>query len=136
MNETPNSISFPHLAALRLSETDFDSLAQQGFVSSEQRGRTTIYKLRFRCKQSQRQCVRYVSADREIADAVSAELGQLQRPAKNEASLRRLNADARRVLRETKRRLQPLLVGTDFRFYGYEIREQRQCAMECADERS
>ena len=123
MNKKLDRCSFPHLASLRLSETDFDSLAQQGFVSSEQRGQTTIYKLRFRCKQSQRQCVRYVSSDREIADAVSADLAQLQQPAKSEARLRRLNAEARRVLRDTKRRLQPLLDGTDFQFHGYEIRE-------------
>jgi hypothetical protein len=127
MNKRPDPSSFPHLNALRLSERDLDSLAQQGFVRPEPRGQTTIYKLRFRCKQSQRQCVRYISSDREIADAVSAELARLQQPAKDEARLRRLNAEARRVLRQTKRRLQPLLVGTDFRFYGYEIREQRRC---------
>ncbi len=54
---------FPALADLGLDASDLSHLSSQGFVSPEQRGNQTYYKLRFR--RAGKQVVRYIgTADR------------------------------------------------------------------------
>lgn len=126
MNSLHDETKCSHLATLRLSDSDFASLREQGFVSSEQRGKSTFFKLRFRSRDTGRQCVRYIGKDQETATAVSRELEVLQRTVKQDRRLRRLEVEVRRVLRETKESVQRLLVDTDYHFYGMEIRSHRR----------
>ncbi len=114
-----------HLSNLRLSDGDFASLRENGFVRAEPRGAMIIFKLRFRCRETKRQCVRYIGTNQELADAVGAELKLLQQDKQLRRDLRRMEQRARRVLRETKRRLEHLLLESGFHFHGLEIRRQR-----------
>jgi len=92
-------------------------------VTAERRGERTYFKLRFR--RGGRQCVRYVGHDPVQAAAVQRELDKLQEERKNELKLARLADTARRLLRDSKRTLAPLLAEEGFGFHGYEIRRHR-----------
>jgi hypothetical protein len=126
MSQPYDHEQYPHLSRLRLSEDDLAAVSRQGFVSGEQRRASLIYKLRFRCATTGRQHVRYIGTDRTAADAVSDELAMLQRGARQHKCLRRLEVDARRLLRETKERVQHLLKEGGYHFYGLEIRAHRR----------
>ena len=126
MSQSLDHEQYPHLSRLRLSEDDLAALSRQGFVSCEQRAATLVFKLRFRSATTARQHVRYIGTDRTAADAVSDELAMLQRSARQHKCFRRLEADARRLLRETKERVQHLLKERGYHFYGMEIRGQRR----------
>ena len=122
----PRTHEYPHLSNLRLADEDFLALTQQGFVSAEQRGNSTIYKLRFRSPATGRQQVRYIGTDEQVALAVSRELARLQQPVRQRQALRRDATVARRILRESKQRLQPVLEERGLHFHGYEVRSRRR----------
>jgi len=92
-----------------------------------------IFKLRFRCRETKRQRVRYIGTDCGVAEAVSGELALLQRAKRRRQHLRRLEADARRLLRDTKASVQHLLADTDYHFYGLEVRGHRRRAVAAED---
>ncbi|MCA9125154.1 MAG: hypothetical protein KDB11_33495 [Planctomycetales bacterium] len=116
----------PNLSRLRMSPGDLRSLARQGFVSEDKRGSDRVYfKLRYRCPETMRQRVRYIGADRQVADAVRRELRTLQERTRAAAELNRLEVEARRMLRRTKQQLAPLLEQEQLHFYGLEIRKYR-----------
>ena len=114
---------FPNLSRLRLSESDIQDLAQQGFVAAEQRQQRTHFKLRFRSGGQQR--VRYIGGA-EQAKAVQAELDVLQREVQLRRRLARLRRAAALVLRRGKRQLEPLLGARGFYFHGRAPRQRRK----------
>ncbi len=113
----------PCLAQLRLTSDDLAALCRQGFVTAERRGNCTYFKLRFR--RDRQQVVRYVGCDPDRAAAVQQELNILQDERKKELELSRLTDAAKRMLRQSKRALTPVLAEEGFAFHGYQIRRRR-----------
>lgn len=114
---------FPALAKLHLTGADLGTLAHQGFVSEERRQDRTYYKLRFRS--AGRQVVRYVGGATAAA-AIEAELQQLRAGRRCQRELAELDRVTRRMLRESKAQLEPLLASRGLRFHGRAIRRPRQ----------
>ena len=114
------------LAQLRLSKTDYEALQRNGSVEAQyRRGRGPYYRLRFR-RGDGKQRVRYIGRDARLARAIEARLRQLQQPLRRQRELRQLDAQARRLLRRTKQRLQPQLRGAGRHFHGFAVRRTRQ----------
>ena len=112
------------LAELGLGPAEVAALKRQGFVSSEIRGQGEIvYKLRFR--QDRRQRVKYLGADRDRALRLEQALRELQQCRRKALALGRLNREAAKLLRDGKRRVQPLLNSAGYRFHGRAIRRPR-----------
>jgi hypothetical protein len=91
-------------------------------VSSEQRGRCRIYKLRYRS--NGKQCVRYLGSDAAVAAALQSDLEQLQgrrRCRRHEAALRH---QARRLWQRAKA-LAPSLAEHGLHFHGRTVRQYR-----------
>ena len=99
------------------------ALAQQGFVNQERRGKRTYFKLRFR--RAGRQIVRYLG-DEMRAAAVATELAAHQSDTRILQQLRLLTKAANRLLRDGKKRLQPILAANGLAFHGLAIRHPRQ----------
>jgi hypothetical protein len=109
-----------NLAALALAPEDLESLRKQGSVCREYRRGRSIYKLRFR--RGGRQVARYLGTDPFTAAAIAGELHAWQSERRQFLELRRLDAQARRLLRETKHRLEQDLLSLGYHFHGLEIR--------------
>ncbi len=92
-------------------------------MTAERRGERTYFKLRFRRGGSQ--SVRYIGPDAAQAAAVQRELDELQEERQKELKLARLTDTAKRMLRESKRVLAPVLAEEGFGFHGYEVRRHR-----------
>lgn len=119
---------FPALSSLRLGSEDLDELANQGFISPEQQGLQTRFKLRFR--RAGRQVVRYIRSEAD-ATAVAAELAKLQSGRRIRRQLAELNREASNLFRKTKIRLQPILEAKGWKFHGRQIRRPRRLHDEC-----
>jgi hypothetical protein len=89
-------------------------------VAREQRGRCTLYKLRFRVAGRQR--VRYLGTDAAAAAAIARELAGLHVQRWLARRGRCLRRQARRLLRQARHRLGPLLLARGYRFHGLTIR--------------
>jgi hypothetical protein len=112
------------LADLRLTSEDLAALTRQGFVAEELRGqRGPLFKLRFRRQGKQR--VRYVGQDPDSARQIQQELANLQAGRRQEQELARLNAKARRLLRETKASLTETVEASGHHFHGQALRRRR-----------
>ena len=70
--------------------------------------------------------MRYIGHDAAQAAAVQRELDQLQEERKSELKLARLTDTAKRLLRESKQALAPVLAEAGFGFHGYQIRRHSQ----------
>lgn len=114
---------YPALAALRLTGDDLDELCHQGFVRQETRGSLGFYKLRFR--RARQQVVRYI-ADAGQAASVRVELARLQADRRLQRELGRLTRSARRMLRESKKNLEPIVETAGLKFHGLAIRRPRK----------
>jgi hypothetical protein len=114
---------FPVLAKLGFIEQDLDVLAGQGCLAVERRGDRRYFKLRFR--RDGRQIVRYVGGV-EMAALVAEELNTLQATRRMQRDLDRLSRAARRLLRDGKAKLEPLLLERGFKFHGRSIRRPRR----------
>jgi hypothetical protein len=114
---------FPALASLQLTSADLVTLARQGFVAGERRGERRYHKLRFR--RGRRQVVKYLGGP-ERAHAVQAELDLLQAACRRRRKLAALSHQAREMLREAKRQLEPSLADQGYHFHGLAIRESRR----------
>ena len=102
---------------------DLAALRRQGFVAAERRGNRIHFKLRFR--RGRQQVVRYIGSDLDKAEAVQRELNHLQEDRKKELELARLTEKAKKMLRESKQVLAPLLAEEGFAFHGHQIRRRR-----------
>jgi hypothetical protein len=108
---------------LGLAPEEIAEVARQGFISHEVRNKSTVYKLRYRRRGRQR--VRYLGTDSVRVQAVQRALVNLQRRRKSELELRTLSRQAAELLRDSKRRLEPLLKTAGLRFHGRAIRRPR-----------
>ena len=102
---------------------EFDALRIQGHVSREHRGNREVFKLRFRIEGNQ--FVRYVASSPERALEVARELAALQHGRQIDLALYRKTKLSAQVLRESKKKLKPLLAEQGLHFYGYELRRRR-----------
>ena len=118
----------PNLAAWlaqRLSSEQRALLPGRGFVSAERLASGSIcYKLRFR-DLHQRQRVVYIGTNRQLADALRAELHRLQSARRERRAWRHLVSRARWLLRSTKKKLQGDVSRRGFEFHGYALRRRR-----------
>jgi len=108
---------------LDLTADDFKQLAQQGFVSPERRGKRTYFKLRLR--RDGKQLVRYLG-DALRAASVQDELNRLQQQHKLMQGLKSQGKLAKRMLRDSKQQLQPLLEAKGLAFHGLAIRRLKK----------
>lgn len=113
--------AFPVLNRLASSEEEVSALTQQGFVSCENRGGKSVFRLRYRVHGRQR--VRYVSP--RDAGALEAELESLQRWIRSRRRLTGLAALARMALRQRQLMLAPLVEVRGYHFHGNQIRRSR-----------
>jgi hypothetical protein len=112
------------LERLGLSAEQLAALAQQGFLSPEDRGgKRPTYRLRFRS--NGRQIVKYVGTDPAVVETIRREVTALQQAQREARELRQLVEEAHAVLRQTKRELQPTLEAAGMRFHGYAVRRAR-----------
>jgi hypothetical protein len=100
-------------------------LARQGFISCERRrGKPPFYKLRFRRRGEQ--VVRYVGCDARQAELLRNELTELQRARQAKRQLSALTRQARRMLRQAKRQIEPTLNEHGLAFHGLAVRRSRR----------
>jgi hypothetical protein len=118
----PRCSNYPALVAVRLSASDLNELARQGFVCAERRNNKSYFKLRFR--QNGKQVVRYIG-DAERACQVLEELDALQAEAKSLRRLRAMVKYAKAKLREVKLEVIPILEANGLVFHGLSIRRPR-----------
>jgi hypothetical protein len=111
---------FPALASLQLGDEDLSMLARQGFLNREVRRGHEVFKLRFR--RDAKQCIKYVSVS-QVA-AVRVELDKLQSITRLKRKLAAVTREAKRVLRQTKPSLQPILESHGLAFHGLAIRRR------------
>lgn len=112
------------LQALGLEAKEIASLRRKGTITQERRGRDTIiFKLRFRIAARQR--VKYLGTDRHVVEQIRAELNDLQAAHRRSRRLRRLDAQARTLMRDTKLRLENRLEQAGLKFHGRAIRRPR-----------
>jgi len=122
-------IVLPGLRCLRLSHADFEELKTQGFVSAQSRGlKGPRFVLRFRS--GGRQKVRYIGTDPARAERVRKELAELQKERRLGLERSKLRRQARRMLREAKVHLEPLLNAAGYAFHGQAIRRCRSRPVE------
>lgn len=120
--------ALPGLSRLGLSHADLEELKSQGFVGAQSREPSRpCFVLRFRS--GGRQKVRYIGTDPVRAEQIRRELAALQEERKHELELGRLTRQARRMLRETKVALEPVLNATGYIFHGRAIRRPRSRAI-------
>jgi hypothetical protein len=118
-----NLDDFPAVRALGLTDAELAMLASQGFVSTERRPGKLVYKLRFRI--GGRQCVRFLGHDETQARAIREELRVLQRDLRHRRETVKLRRAVNKLLRDSKRQLQPLLEQNGYYFHGRAIRLRR-----------
>ncbi len=113
------------LRALGLGPAEAAALRRQGFVSSETRdGGKIVFKLRFRLGGRQR--VKHIGTDGEHARRLQQTLERFQQDRRRTLALGRLNREAAKLLRDSKRRVEPLLNLAGYRFHGRSIRRPRR----------
>jgi hypothetical protein len=110
---------YPALAKLRLATGDLELLRRQGFLSMELRGNLVNHKLRFR--RGGRQVVRSIGDAAEAA-IVKTELDRLQSRRQICRELAALERAARRLMRDTKTQLEPLVTAYGWKFHGRVVR--------------
>jgi hypothetical protein len=113
---------YPALRRLGLDETGLGALARQGFVSVDRRNERCYHKLRFRRHGCQ--VIRYIGAEAE-ADIVRKELAALQAERRVHRALALLEKEARRLRRESRRQLTPLVAAAGLKFHGRDLRRPR-----------
>ena len=123
-----DAASLTALKRLGLTPEELNAVKQQGFVSQERRGRSVIYKLRFRLDRRQR--VRYLGTNPTAADAVRQELEQLRLVNRVGRELRMWNLEAGRLLRNTKRRLEPVVARAGLKFHGHALRKPHRRSLQ------
>lgn len=112
------------LARLALTPTELAAVKQQGFISREQRSpENIVFKLRFRLNGRQR--VKYVG-DAAAAEALRQELRKLQHPHVLLKNLRAVSRAARKICRQEKLRLVPLVEQLGLKFHGRAVRRPRR----------
>lgn len=112
------------LEALSLTAEELGALAQQGFVAAEHRGQHgPFFKLRFRVQGRQR--VKYLGKDAAVAEHVQREVLELQREHRLTKKMHRITIEARKILRQTKLDLQPVVAAAGLTFHGYDVRRTR-----------
>jgi hypothetical protein len=121
--DDPPLADFPAIARLRLTPPEFDALKIQGHVGRERRGNREVFKLRSRI--DGKQFVRYIASDPERGLEVARELAALQHDRQVDLALLRATKLAAQMLRESKKKLEPLLAEEGLHFYGYELRRRR-----------
>ncbi len=119
----PNCDGLELLRQLNLTQAELASLSAQGFVSVEHRSSGIYYKLRFRC--GGRQIVRGLGNCSRHAEEVRRALDVYQHKTRARQQLRQSVARAARLLRESRRLLNPVLVEVGFYFHGSEIRRRQ-----------
>jgi hypothetical protein len=116
------------LKGLNLSAEDWAAVVRHGTVCAEyRRGGGPYYKLRFR-RCGGKQAVRYLGKDRRRAVAIQNELHALRQPRQQVRALQRLDVQARRLLRQTKRALIKDVQAIGYDFHGHQIRKRRSMA--------
>lgn len=114
---------YPALATL-VSCQELEAMTRQGTVVAERfEAHKCRFKLRFRFQG--RQKVRYIGIDSAFAERVRSELASLQHAHRSCRAFRNAARRARVRCRETKKELEPILAGTEFYFYGWEVRRSR-----------
>jgi hypothetical protein len=125
MNIEPLNIHAQSWLRQHLTDQELHLLESQGFVSAYRLPSGSIcYKLRFRNNQKCQRVI-YIGTDSQKADAVRAELHQLQARHIRRLQLNRLVSKAASLLRATKERLRPYIERNGLRFHGYALRQQR-----------
>jgi hypothetical protein len=115
---------FPGLASLRLNASDWTRLRRQGFVASEMRANTTVFKLRFR-RAGGRQVVRSIGASAERAAVVVAELARLQASRNSDRELAMIENLVREQCRRAKQSIEPFVLANNWKFHGRTVRRPR-----------
>lgn len=118
------------LAALGLVADELEALRRQGSVVREVRGRTIVYKLRFRLRGRQR--TKYLGTDGERAARIARILQDLQRLRCIRRRLKEAVRESANGLRIAKRRLEPILESAGIRFHGFLPRRRRNARMKGA----
>src|SRR5690606_29089829 len=109
------------LQVLGFHTEEIAALRQNGTLTSERRGRNTvIFKLRFRL--AARQHVKYLGTDQRLVEQIRAELSDLQAAERRSRRLRRLDGQARALLRAVKLQLAAPLDQAGLKFRGRTIR--------------
>jgi hypothetical protein len=117
-------VHLPIVGTLGLSGEQLAALAENGSLHGEDRGLERIYyRLHFRI--GTRQHTRYVGSNPRLVEQVRGELMLLQAKRHSRRRMRRLANEGRRVAREMKRQLEPLLPGVGRVFHGRTIRLRR-----------
>lgn len=107
-----------------LGDEEMNALRTQGFVTAERRGSNLYFKLRFRVHGKQR--VRYLGRDATLADRIRQELDAIRAPKRILQNMHRVDQHARRLLRQMKSELSPILAVHGYRFHGMAIRKARR----------
>lgn len=110
------------LSDLCLSERELRCLRRQGTVCRERRRGGIVFKLRFRMEDG-RQQVRYIGKDSNVVAVIRRELQELQRHRHEVTNLRRLDAEARRLLRQIKEDSRQTLANHGLHYHGFAIRK-------------
>jgi len=121
--------SYPALATLRLEPGDLSRLMCQGSVAQERRGDHAYFRLRFR--RHGRQVARYIG-DAATAAIVMKELARLQTRRRLGREFAQLSRAGRRLLRETKVALEPVVIAHGMYFHGRTIRQPRRSRLPIA----
>jgi hypothetical protein len=112
------------LQALGFHTEAIAALRQNGTITSERRGRNTvIFKLRYRL--AARQHVKYLGTYQRLVEQIHTELGDLQAARRRSRRLRRLDGEARALLRAAKLQLEAPLEQAGLKFHGRAIRRLR-----------
>ena len=122
-HEIPTETDETGVEGIALNAAELIALRRQGFISRETRGRSTIFKLRFRMNGQQR--VRYLGTDERRIAAIQAALNKLQAGRALDRRLRDLEQQARERLKDSKQRLFPVMKAAGWRFHGRAIRRMR-----------
>ena len=67
-----------------------------------------------------------LGADDELARRIEETLTRLQRPRRKTLAIGRLHREAARLLRDSKRRIEPWLGAAGYRFHGQALRRPRR----------
>jgi len=115
---------FPEIDQLGLTSDERRALARQGGIATERRGgQQLIHKLRFRFNGRQR--VVYLGVNVDRVGRIAEELDVLRQSGRFEAGLRELTLQARRLLRDMRRRIAPILEEAGYHLHGSSLRKRR-----------
>lgn len=113
------------LEQVGLTSEEIAAVKCQGVVCQEARGRkSSIFKLRFRVDGRQR--VQYLGSDPAYAETVREELRSIRKGKLMDKRLRSLVSEAKRLLRQSISRLQPLVEPIGISFHGRALRQARR----------